>query len=103
MAGWEVAKRSAADSSFKAVYDALEEEFALAHLVIEARTRAQLTQAELADKLGTSASAIARLESGTAAPSLATLRRIAKATGTTLAISFEPKRAARKTNSSKAA
>jgi DNA-binding XRE family transcriptional regulator len=44
--------------------DALEEEFALASLLIEARTRAKLTQAELADEMGTSQSTMARLESG---------------------------------------
>jgi DNA-binding XRE family transcriptional regulator len=87
----KVAKRWLKDPSFKAGYDALEEEFALASLVIEARTRAKLTQAELADKMGTSQSTVARLESGKAAPSLSTLRRIAKATGTRLEISFEPK------------
>src|SRR6185295_9767108 len=84
----KVAKRWLKDTEFKAGYDALEEEFALASLLIEARTRAKLTQAELADKMGTSQSTIARLESGKAAPSLSTLRRIAKATGTRLEIAF---------------
>lgn len=55
-----------------------------------ARSRANLTQAELAEKMGTSQSAIARLESGKAKPTLATLRRLAKATGMRLKISLEP-------------
>jgi transcriptional regulator with XRE-family HTH domain len=99
----KVAKRWLKDPNFKAGYDALEEEFALASLVIEARTRAKLTQAELADKMGTSQSTVARLESGKAAPSLSTLRRIAKATGTRLEISFEPKRLVRKSKATRAA
>lgn len=88
----KVAQKWLKDPEFKAGYDALEDEFALASLLIEARTRAKLTQAELASKMGTSQSTIARLESGKAAPSLSTLRRLAKATGTRLEISFEPKR-----------
>lgn len=99
----KVAKRWLEDPEFKAGYDALEEEFALASLLIEARTRANLTQAELASKMGTSQSTIARLESGKAAPSLSTLRRLAKATGTRLAISFESARPTRKRRGTTAA
>lgn len=99
----KVARKWLKDPEFKAGYDALEEEFALASLLIEARTRANLTQAELASKMGTSQSTIARLESGKAAPSLSTLRRLAKATGTRLEISFEPARSTRKARGTSAA
>lgn len=99
----KVAKRWLKNPDFKAGYDALEEEFALASLLIEARTRAKLTQAELADKMGTSQSTIARLESGKAAPSLSTLRRLANATGTRLEIAFEPMRGPRKSKATRAA
>lgn len=99
----KVAKRWLKDPAFKAGYDALEEEFSLASLLIEARTRAKLTQSELADKMGTSQSTIARLESGKAAPSLSTLRKIAKATGSRLEIAFEPKRSRKKSKSTQAA
>jgi transcriptional regulator with XRE-family HTH domain len=99
----KVARKWLEDPKFKAGYDALEEEFAVASLLIEARTRANLTQAELASKMGTSQSTIARLESGKAAPSLSTLRRLAKATGTRLEISFEPKGRGRKTRGTTAA
>lgn len=98
-----VARKWLKDPEFKAGYDALEEEFALASLLIEARTRANLTQAELASRMGTSQSTIARLESGKAAPSLSTLRRLAKATGTRLEISFEPRRPSSRTRSTSAA
>ena len=92
----KVANKWLKDPAFKAGYDALEEEFELASLLIEARTRANLTQEALASKMGTSQSTIARLESGKAAPSLSTLRRLAKATGSRLAISFEPTRPIKK-------
>ncbi|MEY4547135.1 MAG: hypothetical protein RL685_3330 [Pseudomonadota bacterium] len=92
-----VAKQWLRDPSLQAVYDALAEEFALAKLIIGARTRAELTQEELAKRMGAALSDIVRLESGKAAPSLSTLRRIAKATGTKLEISFAPRYAARKT------
>ncbi len=52
-----------------------------AHLVREARLRAGLTQAELAARLGTTQSAIARWEAGGTQPSLETLRRVARACG----------------------
>jgi DNA-binding XRE family transcriptional regulator len=84
------AKRWMREPGFKAGYDALDEEFSLAALLIEARARANLTQAELAKRMGTSQSTIARLESGKAKPSLSTLRRLAKATGLRLKISLEP-------------
>lgn len=77
------------DPAFREAYEALEEEFALAAQVIEARARAGLTQVELAERMGTSQSAIARLESGTSRPSVATLEKLAKATGSKLRIALE--------------
>jgi ribosome-binding protein aMBF1 (putative translation factor) len=84
------------DPAYRREYEALEEEFALASAIIEARSRAGLTQEELAAKMETSQSAIARLESGRMIPSGRTLRRFAKATGTRLRISFEPRRPSRR-------
>ena len=57
------------DPEYRREYDALEEEFALASAIIEARSRAGLTQEELAARMETSQSAIARLESGRMIPS----------------------------------
>ena len=73
------------DPAFKAAYDALEEEYALIRELLDARTRAKLTQAQVAKRMGTSQSAVARLESGRA-PSLASLRKYAKATGSKIEI-----------------
>ena len=77
------------DPAFREAYDALANEFALAGQVIEARARAGLTQIELAEKMGTSQSAVARLESGKARPSVATLEKLAEATGSKLRIALE--------------
>ena len=79
------------DADYREEYDALEEEFAFVQALIEARTQAGLTQEELAARMETSQSAIARLESGRDKPSARTLERFARATGTRLHISFEPK------------
>ncbi len=83
-------KRWMKEPGFKAGYDALESEFAIASILIEARTKAKLSQQELAERMGTSQSTIARLESGASKPTLSTLERIAKATGTKVRISLEP-------------
>jgi predicted transcriptional regulator len=64
----------------KKEYDALEEEFALASELIGARAKAKLSQAQVAKRMGTSQSAVARLESGHA-PSLTSLRKYARAVG----------------------
>ena len=68
------------DPKFKKEYDALEEEFTLAGELIGARAKAKLTQEQVAKRMGTSQSAVARIESGRA-PSLTSLRKYAKAVG----------------------
>lgn len=77
------------DPEFVREYDALEEEFALARALIGARAQAGLTQEELAQRMGTTQSAIARMEGGKGRPSTTTLAKVAKATGTKLRVSFE--------------
>ena len=78
------------DPEYRAAYDALGPEFELARVLIEARTSAGLTQAQLAECMQTTQSVVARLESGRARPSTRTLEKIAQCTGTRLRISFEP-------------
>jgi transcriptional regulator with XRE-family HTH domain len=87
----KVARRWMREPGFKKGNDALDEEFSLASQLIEARARAGLTQAEVAERMGTSQSTVARLESGAAKPSLSTLRRFAQATGARVRIALEPK------------
>lgn len=59
-------------------------------IIREARRRAGRTQAELARRLGTSQSVVARWESGRVSPSLETLTRVVRACGLELAISLRP-------------
>ncbi|MBI1328394.1 MAG: helix-turn-helix domain-containing protein [Alphaproteobacteria bacterium] len=67
--------------AFRKEYDALEEEFALANELIGARAKAKLTQAQVARRMGTTQSAVARMESGRKLPSTASLVKYAAATG----------------------
>ena len=78
------------DPDYRAAYDRLGTEFDLARSLVEARTRAGFTQAELAERMETTQSVVARLESGRMYPSTRTLERVAQATGTRLRISFDP-------------
>ena len=78
-------KRMLQNPAVKREYDALEDEFSLINELLKARTRAKLTQAQVARRMGTSQSAVARLESGRS-PSLASLRKYAKATGSKVEI-----------------
>ncbi len=67
------------DEEFRVAYVELEDEFALAGQLIEARKKAHLTQDEVAKKMGTTQSVVARLESGHPLPSLRSLKRYAQA------------------------
>jgi ribosome-binding protein aMBF1 (putative translation factor) len=73
--------RLLANPKVKAEYDALAPEFEIAAELLRARLRAGLSQAELAARMGTSQSTVARLESGQTLPSTKTLLRYAEATG----------------------
>lgn len=75
--------RAMARPGVKIAYEEIAEEFDFLEEVLKARADAGLTQAEVADRVGTTQSAIARLESaGTKhSPSIATLQRYAKALG----------------------
>ena len=70
-----------ADPSIRAAYDAQAEEFALTRELIAARTQAGLTQADVAERMGTTQSTVARLEGGKAVPSMRSLQRYAQAVG----------------------
>jgi predicted transcriptional regulator len=78
------------DPAFQKEYNELEEEFLLFDELLNARKDAGLTQADVAERMGTKTSAIARLEasggSNKHSPSVATLRRYAKAVGCRLEI-----------------
>jgi len=80
------------EPEYRQAYDALDGEFALARAVIAARNRVGLTQTQLARKMGTTQPVVARLEGGRVRPSIRTLERLARATGSRLLIVFEPSR-----------
>lgn len=86
----DLKKRLMENPEFRAEYDKADAEFRLIEALVQARTQARLSQAELARRLGTTQSAIARLEGGGVSPTLSTLRRYAEATGTRLEINFVP-------------
>ena len=77
------------NSDYRKAIEDLAPEFALARAVIDARVTAGLTQEQLAQRMDTTQSVIARLESGRTRPSTQTLERLATATGTRLRIAFE--------------
>jgi ribosome-binding protein aMBF1 (putative translation factor) len=85
-------ERLFADPEFKAAYDALEEQYTALDAILRARRDAGLTQEQVARRMGTTASAVSRLEGSFASekhsPSFATLRKYAAACGKKLVISF---------------
>jgi transcriptional regulator with XRE-family HTH domain len=80
--------RALADPTVKAEFDKLSDEFSLLDEFFKARTSQGLTQAQVAEKIGTTQSAVARMESGSGkhSPSLATLTKYADALGCKLEI-----------------
>lgn len=86
----DLKKRLMANPEFEREYAAADAEFAVIEALVRARTAADLSQAELARRIGTTQSAIARLEGGGVSPSLSTLRKYAEATGTRLEIKLVP-------------
>lgn len=81
--------RLLADPKIKAEYEAQAPEFAVARELIAARVRAGLTQKQMAERMHTTQSTIARMESGHSLPSLRTLSRYAEATGNRAVIRLE--------------
>ncbi len=65
----------------KAAYDEQALEFTIAQKLISERLKAHLTQKEVAKKMGTTQSAVARLESGEGLPTIKTIERYARALG----------------------
>lgn len=77
------------DPETRRSYDELAPEYAVARAVIAARVESGMTQAELAERMNTSQSYIARLESGRVLPSMKTFLRVAEATGTRARFALE--------------
>ena len=80
---------------FNDAYDSLELEYTVASQMLKARAKAGLTQDAVAERMGTTKSAISRLEgAGRHAPSLATLKKYAAAVGCDLQVRLVPHKAA---------
>lgn len=82
----ELKERALEHADVKAAYDQLDQEFTFLDEFLKARAAAGITQSEVAERIGTTQSAIARLESGRGkhSPSLATLQKYARALGCSL-------------------
>jgi transcriptional regulator with XRE-family HTH domain len=94
----ELKSRALAHTDVKVAYDQLDEEFSFLDEFLKARASAGITQAEVAKRIGTTQSAIARLESGRAkhSPSLATLQKYAHALDCRLELRLVNETASRK-------
>lgn len=78
--------------AFKKAWHNLDSEFELLGSMIEAREKANISQAELADKIGTKQPALSRLEKGGyKKATFETLEKIADALGFRISIRLEPK------------
>ena len=76
------------NDEFLKEYEALKPEFDIIQAMIDARQETGLTQKELSERTGITQGDISKLENGNANPSIKTLKRIAKAMGQQLRISF---------------
>lgn len=72
-----VAQRETRDPAFREACERLRPQFEFRKALIGARISAGLTQKQVAERMGTSQAAVARLESGTRLPSVDTLYRLA--------------------------
>ena len=91
----EFLAKAAIRKGFIEAYDALALEYQVANQMLKARSRAGLTQDAVAERMGTTKSAVSRLESaGKHAPSLTTLKRYAKAVGCDLQVRLVPQKTA---------
>ncbi|MEK7481355.1 MAG: helix-turn-helix transcriptional regulator [Patescibacteria group bacterium] len=76
------------DPEIRKAYDGLGPEFEIIRALIGKRLRKGLTQTALARKLGMKQSAIARLESGTANPTIGSLQKVAHALDAKLTVAI---------------
>ena len=84
-------KKASKRKEFRKAYEDLEEEYLLTREMLAARSKFGLTQEAVAELMGTTKSAVSRLEaSGKHAPSLTTLKKYARAVGCRLEIKLVP-------------
>jgi len=78
------------DPEFRREYEKIQVEFAPIRAILDARMKKGMTQAQIAEKMGTTQSAIARVESGNGNPTIAFMQKLADALGLRLSIRFLP-------------
>ncbi len=87
MTNWRsLEKELLSNKAVKKEYDRLAPRYAIISELVSARIKKGLTQKEIAKRIGTKQSAIARLESGNVNPSLEFLQKIAQVMGYKLTI-----------------
>jgi transcriptional regulator with XRE-family HTH domain len=79
-----------ANAAVETAYQAQSTEFSIVRELIAARMRAGLTQGQIAERMGTTQSVIARLEGGKRTPSMHTVQRYAQAAGCRVVFRLEP-------------
>lgn len=82
----EIKKELLKDPEVKKEYDRLEPKFALIRSIIDKRVEKNISQEELASRMGTKQSALSRFESGNYNPSLAFMQKVAEALDSKLEI-----------------
>ena len=79
-----------ANPAVRKAYEVHAPKFELARELIGARTKASLTQGDVAARMGTTQSVVARIESGRGTPSMRTVQRFASAVGARAVVRMEP-------------
>lgn len=77
---------------FQGEYEKLQPEFEIMKALIEARTKQNMTQKELAERSGIRQSNISRIEKGASSPNISTLQKLAEGLGMNLQVRFVPRR-----------
>ena len=85
----EMLEKALKNPEFKKAYDDLDVEFKILDALMLARTERGLTQKQIAEKIGTKQSAIARFESGMHSPTIPFLKKLAEGLGLKLVIEIE--------------
>lgn len=84
----ELRKQLMADPKFVEAYDALAPKYAVISALVSARRKARLSQSEVAERMGTTQSSIARMESGKGSVTIESIQKYAKATGQKIKLEF---------------
>ena len=86
----DIKRELLANPAVQAAYESQSAEFEMACELIAARIRAGMTQSDVAQRMGTTQSVVARLEGGKTVPSLRSVQRYAQAVGAHAVVRLEP-------------